>query len=162
MLKAGNAAPDFALKTIDGPAISLKDALARGPLLLIFFKVSCPTSKFTLPYVERLQQHVLPHGGQALGVSQDASVLTRRFAQDCGVSFPVVIDEEPYNVSRQYGLSYVPSTFVIGPDARIVMAFDGFSKPDMVEAQRFFADHYSFAPPPIFAEKDKVPQYKPG
>lgn len=162
MLKAGNAAPDFALERMDGPAVSLRDALARGPLLLIFFKVSCPTSKFTLPYVERLYQHVLPHGGQALGVSQDASAPTRRFAQDCGVSFPVVIDEEPYRVSRQFGLSYVPSLFVIGADGRITMAFDGFSKPDMIEAQRFFASHYSIAPPPIFAEKEKVPQYKPG
>lgn len=162
MLKAGSAAPDFALAKTDGQPGALQDALARGPLLLIFFKISCSTSKFTLPYVERLHQNVLPHGGQAWGVSQDASTPTRRFAQDCGVSFPIVIDEAPYPVSRQYGLSYVPSLFIIGPDGRIVMSFDGFSKPDLVEAQCVLASHYAFAPLPLFGEKEKVPQYKPG
>lgn len=162
MLKAGSVAPDFALAKTDGQSVKLQDAFARGPLLLIFFKISCSTSKFTLPYVERLHQHVLSHGGQAWGVSQDAPAPTRRFAQDCGVSFPIVIDEAPYPISRQYGLSYVPSLFVIGPDGRIAMSFDGFSKPNLVEAQHLIASHYSFDPPPLFAETEKVPQYKPG
>ncbi|MDE3178984.1 MAG: hypothetical protein KGM47_04915, partial [Acidobacteriota bacterium] len=63
MLKAGKSAPDFSAAGINGEGFSLWDSLARGPLLLIFFKVSCPTSQFTVPFAERLYQQILPHGG---------------------------------------------------------------------------------------------------
>ena len=42
-LTAGTKAPDFELKAIDGKTFVLRDELAHGPLVLGFFKVSCPT-----------------------------------------------------------------------------------------------------------------------
>ena len=41
-LDTGVMAPDFTLPTIDGEQVSLKEALQKGPVLLAFFKVSCP------------------------------------------------------------------------------------------------------------------------
>ena len=55
-LSVGRAAPDFQLKTLDGQSFSLQDALARGPVMLLFFKVSCPTCQYALPFYERLFQ----------------------------------------------------------------------------------------------------------
>jgi hypothetical protein len=37
-LKVGDKAPDFGLPTDDGRMVSLKDALARGPVVLSFFR----------------------------------------------------------------------------------------------------------------------------
>lgn len=162
MLKAGDEALDFALSGPHGAEFSLSRAIERGPLLLIFFKVSCATSRFTTPFVDRLYQQVLPLGGQVCGVSQDAPEPTTRFASDCGLSFPIVLDDAPYRISREFGLEYVPSLFLIAQDRSIAMSFDGFSKPDLLEAQRFFAHHFSFDPPPLFEERERVPQYKPG
>ncbi len=53
-LATGTQAPDFELKTLDGKSFSLSAELARGPAVLAFFKVSCPTCQYALPFLERL------------------------------------------------------------------------------------------------------------
>ncbi len=55
-LEAGAPAPTFALKDADGKTHSLAEALQRGPLLLAFFKESCPVCQFTFPFLERIHQ----------------------------------------------------------------------------------------------------------
>ncbi|HMH78693.1 MAG TPA: redoxin domain-containing protein, partial [Candidatus Acidoferrum sp.] len=50
----GNVAPGFSLKSIDGKEFALGSALQRGPVVLAFFKVSCPVCKFTFPFLERV------------------------------------------------------------------------------------------------------------
>ena len=55
-LTTGKAAPDFSLATLDGKAFSLKGALSQGPVVLAFFKVSCPTCQYAFPFYERLFQ----------------------------------------------------------------------------------------------------------
>jgi peroxiredoxin len=42
-LAAGTKAPDIELETMEGKKFSLQAELARGPVVLIFFKASCPT-----------------------------------------------------------------------------------------------------------------------
>jgi hypothetical protein len=42
-LTAGAKAPDFELKAMDGKRFVLRDELIHGPIVLAFFKVSCPT-----------------------------------------------------------------------------------------------------------------------
>ena len=50
-LSAGKTAPTFQLATTTGERLSLPEALADGPVLLAFFKVSCPTCQFTFPFL---------------------------------------------------------------------------------------------------------------
>jgi len=49
-------APDFSLPLLQGGSFSLHDALKGGPVLLAFFKISCPVCQFAFPYIERLFQ----------------------------------------------------------------------------------------------------------
>ncbi len=53
-LDAGVMAPDFTLPTVDGKQVSLKEALKKGPVLLAFFKVSCPVCQYAFPFFERV------------------------------------------------------------------------------------------------------------
>ena len=55
-LTAGTKAPDFELRAMDGKRFVLRDELAHGPLVLAFFKVSCPTCQYAFPFLERLEQ----------------------------------------------------------------------------------------------------------
>ncbi len=55
-LSAGVRAPDFTLSTIDGHQVSLHQALKKGPVVLAFFKVSCPVCQYAFPYFERMYQ----------------------------------------------------------------------------------------------------------
>ena len=50
-LNAGVLAPDFTLPTVQGGQVSLRQALAKGPVVLVFFKVSCPVCQYALPFL---------------------------------------------------------------------------------------------------------------
>ena len=159
---AGKAAPPFELASMDGKTYSLAEGLKHGPVLAAFFKVSCPTCQYTLPFIERLYQQFHAQGVQVWGISQDTARDSQRFAKTYGVTFPILIDDEPYETSLQYGLEYVPTLFLIAPDGQVEISGDGFSKSDLIEMQKSLARHFSATPPALFLSNEKIPEYKPG
>ncbi len=161
-LATGKTAPPFDLTGMDGRKYSLQAALRRGPVLAAFFKVSCPTCQFTLPFIERLYQQFRSAGAQFLGISQDNAENSKLFAKQFGVTFPILIDDEPYETSREYGLKYVPTLFLVAPGGHVEVSGEGFCKADLLEIQKSLAKHYSTQPPALFEAKDRVPEYKPG
>ena len=161
-LSAGQSAPSFELATTTGRPLSLAEGLAKGPVLLAFFKVSCPTCQFTFPFLERIYQQLSGKGVQVWGVVQDKAPDAARFAATYKVTFPILVDDAPYSVSRQYGLSYVPTLFLVDPDGRISIASEGFAKADVLAIQRSLAESLSATPPTLFLPAEKIPEYKPG
>ncbi len=159
---AGQIAPPFELASLDGKPFSLQRALTRGPLLAVFFKVSCPTCQYTFPFIERLYQQFREKGVQIWGISQDNARDSQRFAKDYGVAFPILIDDNPYATSLDYGLKYVPTLFLIAQDGHVEITGDGFSKADLLELQKFFAKQFSVTPGELFKLTEKIPEYKPG
>lgn len=161
-ITAGKAAPPFKLTSTDGKTYSLAEGLTHGPVLAAFFKASCPTCQYTFPFVERLYQQLHARGIQIWGISQDTARDSHRFAKTYGVTFPILIDEEPYETSQEYGLEYVPTLFLIAPDGQVEISSDGFSKSDLIEMQKSLARHFSATPPALFLPNEKIPEYKPG
>lgn len=164
-LTSGQLAPAFELASTDAQRYALKEGLGRGPVLAAFFKVACPTCQFTLPFLERLFQQLRKAGAEGVqiwGISQDNAHDSREFAREFGVSFPIVMDEEPYKISQEYGLSYVPTLFLIAPDGRVEISSDGFSKADLLEIRQRLARLFSVKLPELFRPNEKIPEYKPG
>lgn len=161
-LSVGKTAPTFELGTTKGVRLSLPAALAGGPVLLAFFKVSCPTCQFTFPFLERLYQHLREQGVQIWGVVQDKAADGARFAATFGVTFPILVDDSPYKVSRAYGLAHVPSLFLLSPDGRIETSSEGFCKADLLGIQSSLAQLLSATSPALFLPNEKIPEYKPG
>jgi peroxiredoxin len=162
---AGQTAPPFSLASTDGKTRSLQEALARGPVLAAFFKISCPTCQYTFPYIERMYQQLRLAGARDLqvwGIVQDDAKHGQSFAKELGITFPILMDEEPYEISREYELNFVPTIFLIAPDGRVVIASDGFARTDLVALQESLAAHYSVKPPALFQPSDHVPEFKPG
>src|SRR5271156_831453 len=113
-LTAGTKAPEFELKAMDGRRFVLRDELARGPAVLAFFKVSCPTCQYAFPFLERLNQAYGRKNVALVGVSQNDASKTAAFTKEFGVTFPVLLDSaEAYPVSNAYGLTNVPTIFWI-------------------------------------------------
>src|SRR5690348_14876600 len=81
-LNTGTLAPDFMLPTTEGSNFSLADALKRGPVLAVFFKVSCPVCQYTLPYLERLNQAYKNQGATLVGISQNDRKETLAFMRE--------------------------------------------------------------------------------
>ena len=161
-IAAGKATPPLELAGMDGKTYSLAEALKRGPVLAVFFKVSCPTCQYALPFVERIYQQLRAQGVQIWGVSQDTARDSQRFAGAFGVTFPILIDPEPYETSQEYGLDYVPTLFLIAPGGQVEISGDGFSKSDLIEIQKSLARHFGVQAPPLFLPNEKVPEFKPG
>ena len=116
-LIAGNKAADFTLQTTDGKPFPLKDALARGPVVLAFYKVSCPVCQYALPFVERLHQAYGKQRVTVVGVSQNDARDTLAFAKEYGLTFPQLLDDpSTYAVSNAYGLTNVPTLFLVAAE----------------------------------------------
>ena len=53
-LEAGVQAPEIELQYLDGRKFSLKEERKKGPVVAVFFKVSCPVCQMALPYLDRI------------------------------------------------------------------------------------------------------------
>lgn len=153
MLSAGSKAPSFTLQDLDGSRHSLADLLARGPVLLALYKISCPVCQMTMPFLERIAGGSL----QIVVISQDDASATRRFQSRFGVSLPTLLDREDdgYAVSNAFGISHVPSLFLIEADGSVSMASEGFVKSDLeaIGARASLA---------VFRADEAVPAWKAG
>jgi peroxiredoxin len=161
-LAAGTKAPDFELKTIDGQAFSLSEHLTRGPVVLAFFKASCPTCQYTFPFLDRLHK---AYGASAkiFGVSQNDTKETAAFIREFSVTFPVLLDDtRTYPVSNAYGLTNVPTIFWIAVDGEIEISSVGWLKSDFEQINRRMADTGKTPLATMFKPGEEVRDFRAG
>jgi peroxiredoxin len=163
-LEAGVQAPEIELQDLNGNKFSLKEARKNGPVVTVFFKVSCPVCQFALPYFDRIFKAYASSGKFTfVGVSQDNAADTKTFNRQYGVSFPVLLDPAgKYPASNAYKLTNVPTIFLISPEGEIEFSSVSWSKADVEQLGRRLANISDMATEPIFRAGEKVPEYKPG
>ena len=158
LIDAGAPAPDFRLPRLDAGEVSLKEVAANGPVVLVFFKVSCPICQLTFPFLERL------HAAGKLpiyGISQNDAEDTREFNRHFGVTFPTLLDSEEsgFPASNDYGISSVPTAFLVEPHGgnRVLIArvIEGWNKRDMA----WLGGKAGVDP---FRPGERVPEWKSG
>ncbi|MGC1450368.1 MAG: TlpA disulfide reductase family protein [Candidatus Sulfotelmatobacter sp.] len=162
-LAIGTKAPEFDLKTLDGKRFSLSDELARGPVVLVFFKVSCPTCQYALPFFERLYKAYGRKGATLVGVSQNDAKDTAAFNKEFGVTFPVLLDDpRSYPASNAYGLTNVPTIFWIAQDGEIEVSSVGWLKADFEEINRRTAEGGKITLASVFKPGEDVLDFRAG
>lgn len=162
-LAAGAKAPEFALQATDGEKFSLQDAITNGPVVLVFFKVSCPTCQYALPFYERLHKAYGRNGVTLVGVSQNNSKDTAAFAKEFGTTFPVLLDEMgDYPASNAYGLTNVPSIFWVAQDGEIEVSSVGWVKADFESINRKMAEAGKVSPGVVFRPGEEVRDFRAG
>ena len=161
-VQTGAVAPAFALPGLNGQSYSLSDALKKGPVLAAFFKITCPVCQFTFPFLQRLYEAYGNPNLSFWGISQDDVPDTREFLNEFGVKFPSLIDATGYKVSKQYGLTHVPSIFLIQPDGKVHTASEGFTKRALEGIAAELANVSGKPPQPLFLPGEKVPEHRPG
>lgn len=160
---AGNIAPNFSLKSVDDKEYSLNQLMERGPVVAAFFKISCPVCQFTFPFLERLHKRYGGDGATFLGISQDDARDTRKFAKEYGLAFPMLIDDENgYLVSNAYGLTNVPTIFLIDTEGIVKVSSMGFDKRDLEAIATELAERKKVSLAPLFRADEVVPANKPG
>ena len=162
-LTAGTKAPEISLAAVDGKTFSLQNALRKGPVLAAFFKVSCPVCQYAFPYLERLHK---AHGDQnvtVVGISQDDKRNASAFLREYGVTFPTLLDDpNRYAVSNAYGLTNVPTWFLIGQDGQIEISSVGWVKQEIEDVNRKLANLQKTPLPPLFKPGEDVRDFRAG
>lgn len=162
-LSAGASAPDFTLPTMHGQQISLHQALQKGPVVLAFFKVSCPVCQYAFPFFERMYQANRDAKVSFLGVSQDDAKKTQAFLKQFGVTFPVALDDPSnYAVSNAYGLTNVPTLFYVSPAGEIEIASVSWSKIDVEAVNRKLAEQRRQPAPTLWHRGEDIREFRAG
>ena len=161
-LESGTLVPNFTLKTLTGTPLQLSALLGKGPVALVFFKISCPVCQFTFPFLHRMHQRLAHTSSSIVAVSQDDARDTKEFCLEQGVNFPMLLDDPGYPVSNAYGLTNVPTIFLIGPDGKITLEFMGFDKAGLEKITAVLESYAKQPSQPLFRPDEVVPAYKPG
>jgi peroxiredoxin len=162
-LATGTKAPEFELKEMSGKNFSLGEALARGPVVLAFFKVSCPTCQYAFPFLERLHKAYAQRGVALVGISQNEAQPTAAFIKEFGITFPVLLDDtESYPVSNAYGLTNVPTVFWIAQDGEIEVSSVGWVKADFEAVNRKMAEAGKAVAVMVFRPGEDVRDFRAG
>lgn len=113
-LKVGAKAPPFRLRSSQGEWVSSSDLLARGPLVISFYRGGwCPFCSLELrAWERRLEDLKALHAG-FVAISPEIPQKTVETAESKELSFPVLSDEG-FRVSEQFGLVFTLSPEAVG------------------------------------------------
>lgn len=162
-INAGNAAPEFSLKSLQGKDYSLAKLLEKGPVVAAFFKVSCPVCQFTLPFIQRLADRYSGDSATVLTISQDDAKSTASFNKEYGLNLLTLLDDpKDFLASNAYGLSMVPTIFLIEPDGKVKVSCMGFGKADLEQIAAELSTRRKIAAAPFFRANEVIPATKPG
>jgi len=159
-VEASREAPSFALLGTDGLPYILDDQVGK-PIVLVFFKTTCPTCMMAFPYIERLYQAYGQAGVTVWGLSQDPLDDSLAFAHDFGATFPILLDTT-WGVSEVYGLDTVPTVFLIDAAGRIAFTSVGLNKDELNQMARLAAEGLGVSPVTVAPLDDGKPAFAPG
>jgi len=118
--QTGFLAPDFTLDTLEGDTVTLSDL--RGQAVLVnLWATWCPPCRSEMPAIQKLYDEYKDQGFVVLAVNatnQDQVSNIPAFTREYGLTFPILLDTAG-EVSRQYQLRSLPSSFFIGRDGVI-------------------------------------------
>ncbi|MCS6766554.1 MAG: AhpC/TSA family protein [Candidatus Protistobacter heckmanni] len=92
-LKAGDRAPEFELPDGDGRLVSSRELLARGPLVVSFYRgVWCPYCNLELQALEAVLPEIAARGASLVAISPQTQNNSRKSQRDNKLSFPILTD----------------------------------------------------------------------
>ena len=119
------SAPDFTLRTLNGPNLRLAEQ--RGRVVMVnFWATWCGPCRQEMPQLDRLYQKYKSSGFVLLGVNVDDDTRNAaELATKLGLKFPVLLDTDK-GVSKLYDLSTMPSTVLIDRDGKVRYVHRGY------------------------------------
>ena len=119
-------APEFSLRALNGSPFTLGDHFSKTPLLLFFFKTTCPVCQFVSPFIERIAHA----GANTFGICQTLEpAMAERYTTDYSLTFPILLEQPGYDVSNRYDIDVVPTLFVLDSTGKILTTVESFLRP---------------------------------
>jgi cytochrome c biogenesis protein CcmG/thiol:disulfide interchange protein DsbE len=130
---ASRAAPDFALKDLNGGICRLAEL--RGKVVVLnFFATWCGPCRQEIPDLVRLYERFRDNGLEIIGVSldQEGEAVLRPFVKHYRISYPIVLGTR--KVVLDYGgIKGIPTTFLIDHNGTISNYFVGLRPGYVIE-----------------------------
>jgi peroxiredoxin len=105
-VKAGDLAPVFSLPDADGAIFDSRKHLARGPLVVTFYRgVWCPYCNLDLQALEAARGDIESRGASLVALSMQNAANSRRSLRDNRLGFPILVDFEGA-VADRFGLRF--------------------------------------------------------
>ncbi|WP_414046353.1 thiol-disulfide oxidoreductase ResA [Macrococcus equi] len=132
IIKVGDDAPVFELKTLDGKTVNLKDYKGKG-LVLNFWGTWCPPCLEEMPDLNKAHNKYKDQGVEVLTIHvKNSPQQIKQFfsALDEKVTLPVALDNG--DVMKAYDANDLPNTYIIDKKGKIVVHHKGqLSKDDI-------------------------------
>ncbi|UZE13655.1 peroxiredoxin-like family protein [Pseudomonas sp. B21-053] len=112
-LKVGDKAPLFTLKDPDGNPVSSADLLAKGPLVLTFYRgVWCPYCNMELQALQAFLPTLQEAGANLVAISPQIAANSRKSVRTNGLEFPILSDTLN-DVAQAFGLRFALPDYLV-------------------------------------------------
>ena len=111
-LKLGDKIPDFALPNAEGKLVASDELLARGPLVINFFRGDwCPFCRLMLQALDRALPAIMAASGQLVALSPDTGGRLARAKKRLKLSIDLLADVDN-GVALAFGVAFrAPETY---------------------------------------------------
>ncbi|GBR10308.1 AhpC/TSA family protein [Asaia siamensis] len=129
-LKAGDKAPVFTLNDPEGNTVSSADLLAKGPLVISFYRgVWCPYCNMELQALEAALPSFRELGAHLIAISPQTAVNSRKSVRQNELQFPILSDTHN-DVAAQFGLRFTLPDYLIELYKNLKNDLPGFNGDD--------------------------------
>jgi peroxiredoxin len=111
--KAGDVAPEFTLNDYDGKPVSSSELLAKGPLVVSFYRgVWCPYCNLELQALQAALAEIAARGASLVAISPQTAANSRKSQRDNKLSFPILSDTKG-EVANAFGIRFALQEYLI-------------------------------------------------
>jgi peroxiredoxin len=111
--KAGDTAPEFTLLDPDGKPVSSRELLARGPLVLSFYRgVWCPYCNLELQALQQALPEITVRGASLIAISPQTAPNSRKSQRDNKLGFPILSDVKS-EVASAFGIRFALPDYLV-------------------------------------------------
>jgi peroxiredoxin len=104
--KAGDVAPAFTLNDPEGNPVSSRELLARGPLVVSFYRgVWCPYCNLELQALQASLADIAARGASLVAISPQVAANSRKSQRDNKIEFPILSDVRS-EVANAFGIRF--------------------------------------------------------
>jgi peroxiredoxin len=105
-IKAGARAPKFALPNAHGQLVRSSDLLAKGPLVVTFYRgIWCPYCNMDLQAIEAAADEIRALGASLVAISPQTAPNRRKSERENGLTFPILSDHGN-SIANEFGLRF--------------------------------------------------------
>jgi peroxiredoxin len=111
--KAGDAMPEFTLLDPDGKSVSSRELLAKGPLVISFYRgVWCPYCNLELQALQEALPGITARGASLVAISPQTAPNSRKSQRDNKLGFPILSDTNS-DVAHAFGIRFALPDYLV-------------------------------------------------